>query len=135
MTDEKAIEAAGRVREAFETIERARGHLYSFHQLTGNADLKLDEAVTLLREAGHEALAQQIETDLIGRNVLFGRWTFQVVEEYDDDYYRAFADWEAEVRKQLTKGQRHCHEARMKAARRTPGRPHHEANPGSERRR
>lgn len=51
-------QAVGRVTEALETIERARGHLYSFHQLTGRADLQLDEAVArlmALKEPRHTA--------------------------------------------------------------------------------
>lgn len=74
------------------------GKLYDFHQLTGSADLALDEAVDLLRTAGHEAIAEEIETDLIGRNVLEGRWTFQVVEEYDAGNYDAFKCHERRAR-------------------------------------
>ena len=44
--NEGVAQAVGRVTEALETIERARGHLYSFHQLTGRADLQLDEALS-----------------------------------------------------------------------------------------
>ena len=29
-------------------------------------------------------MADEIEEDLLGRNVLAGRWTFQIVEEFDD---------------------------------------------------
>ena len=39
------VEALGALSEALETTERARGHLDSFHQLTGSADLRLGEAV------------------------------------------------------------------------------------------
>ena len=39
--DEASVEAVGKLTEALETTERARGHLYSFHQLTGSADLAL----------------------------------------------------------------------------------------------
>ncbi|HZU46213.1 MAG TPA: hypothetical protein VFA16_02980, partial [Mycobacterium sp.] len=78
------MRAAGKLTEALETTERARGHLYSFHQLTGRADLLLDDAVRLIREAGHPQMAEHICAELIGRNVLPGRWSFQVVEDYDD---------------------------------------------------
>jgi hypothetical protein len=128
--DAAAVRAAGKVSEAFETVVRARGHLYSFHQLTGHADLMLDEAVELLREAGQSELADHISTDLIGRNVLPGRWTFQVVEEFDDGYYECFRGIETEVRQRLTGGRRHVFEAEMKEGRRTHGHPHHSAEPG-----
>jgi hypothetical protein len=123
------VEAVGKLSEAFEIAERARGHLYAFHQLTGRADFALGWAVTLLREAGHDQLADRITADLIGRNVLEGRWTFQVVEEYDDGYYSLFREIERDVREELLQGRRHVYEAEMKEARRTHGRPGHEARP------
>ena len=125
-----AVAAVGKLSEALETTERARGHLYTFHQLTGGADAQLDAAVELLREAGHDALAQQVATELIGRNVLPGRWTFQIVEEYDDDYYAAFRAMERRARDQLLAGRRHVYEAEMKEDRRTHGHDAHRATPG-----
>ncbi len=127
--EEKTVEAVGALTEALETTERARGHLYSFHQLTGSADLRLGEACDLLREAGHDELADRVERDLVGRNVVQGRWTFQVVEEYDDGYWSLFRSFEQEARDTLTGGRRHLHEAAMKEDRRTHGRPGHEAEP------
>jgi hypothetical protein len=121
------VEAVGKVTEALETIERARGHLYAFHQLTGSADLALGEAAELLAKAGHADWAQRISEELIGRNVLPDRWTFQVVEEYDDGYYKDHRSLEREVLQALTGGRRHLHEQRMKDDRRTHGRPDHEA--------
>jgi len=67
------VQALGKVSEALETVERARGHLYSFHQLSGSADLSLDEAVESLQEAGHHGWAERIQRELIGRNVVEGR--------------------------------------------------------------
>ena len=128
-TRDGVAEAVGKVTEALETVERARGHLYSFHQLTGHADLQLDAAVARLRELGHADLAQHISDELVGRNVLPGRWTFQVVDEYDDGYYRCFREVERLVRERLTGGRRHVHEAQLKESRRTPAHPAHTATP------
>ncbi|MGM9050662.1 hypothetical protein ACTFFI_06580, partial [Campylobacter jejuni] len=64
-----------------------------------------------------------------GRNVLEGRWTFQVVEEFDDTYWGPLREYVNRVRADLTDGQRHVHEARMKEDRRTQGHPEHTANP------
>ncbi len=122
-------QAVGKVTEARETIERARGHLYSFHQLTGRADLQLDAAVAQLHDAGHAELAQRISRELIGRNVLPGRWSFQVVEDYDDGYYRCFRDVERLVRNRLTGGRRPVYETQLKERRRTSGHPAHTASP------
>lgn len=127
---DEAVTAAGRMTEALETTECARGHLYAFHQLTGRADGQLDDAVAFLREAGEHELADRVSRELVGRNVLTGRWTFQLVEEYDDGYYQAFRSLEEEVRGRLVEGRRHVYEAEMKERRRTHGLPHHSAVPG-----
>ena len=85
--DDATVEAVGAVSEALECVERARGELYSFHQLIGHADLLLGEACDRLRAAGHDAVAERLETEVIGRNVVHGRWTFQIVEDFDDNYW------------------------------------------------
>ena len=123
------VEALGKLSEALETCEQARGHLYGFHQLTGSADIKLGQAVTALREAGHCDIADRIDRELVGRNVVDGRWTFQIVEDYDDNYWSLFRDLERAARDELAGGVRHLHEARMKEQRRTHGRPAHDADP------
>ena len=127
--DEATVEAVGRMTEALETVERARGHLYSFHQLTGTADVQLGDAVDRLRDCGHETLADRLEHELLGRNVLEGRWTFQILEEYEETYWSVFRAFECEVREALTEGRRHLHEAAMKEERRTHGHPDHRARP------
>lgn len=124
------VSALGKISEALEAVESARGSLYSFHRLSGTADLTLGEGVQELREAGHAQLADRLERELVGRNVLSGRWTFQVVEEYDDGYYAAFKELERLARETLVDGKRHLFEAEMKESRRTHGDPHHTAVPG-----
>jgi hypothetical protein len=61
--------------------------------------------------------------------VIAGRWTFQVVEEFDETYYEVFRAHERALRDALTDGRRHVYEAEMKERRRTPGRAGHEATP------
>ena len=127
--DDATVEALGDISEALEAVERARGHLYSFHQLSGTADLTLQKGVEGLRKAGHVELAEEIEADLVGRNVLPGRWTFQIVEAYDDGYWSVFRTYERKAREMLAGGRRHLYEAEMKERERTRGRPGHEARP------
>lgn len=128
-TSDDTVEAVGKVSEALEYVERARGHLYSFHQLMGHADLLLGEASDALRDAGHPEVADPLTEDMVGRNVIRGRWTFQVVEEFDDDYWSRLREHEKRVRDELMDGKRHVFEAEMKADRRTMGRDGHEATP------
>ncbi|GAA3917547.1 hypothetical protein [Actinoplanes auranticolor] len=125
--DDVTVEALGKLSEALETVERVRGHLYSLHQLIGEADFKLDEAVSLFVQAGQPKLAERIAQELIGRNVVPGHWTFQLVEEFDDGYYAEFRALEKDARDELAGGRRHLYEAELKERRRTRGREGHEA--------
>ncbi|WP_030768188.1 hypothetical protein [Streptomyces sp. NRRL F-2664] len=127
--DDLTVEALGSLSKALETVERARGHLYGFHQLTGTADLELDRTVRLLRAAGHDAWADRVEQDILGRNVIPGHWTFQVVEAYDGTYYEPFRSLERQAVEALAGGRQHLYEAEMKEARRTTGHPDHAARP------
>lgn len=126
---EATVEALGSLSAAVEVIEHARGLLYGFHRLTGTADLNLGEAVEQLRKAGHTELAERIDTELVGRNVIAGRWTFQIVEDYDDGYYALAKELERTARDELVQGRRHLFEAVMKEDRRTQDQRHHEATP------
>lgn len=119
--DDQTVEALGKFSEALEVVEEARGHLYAFHRRCGTADLTLQEAVRLLREAGHTTIADDLQTNLVGRNVLPDRWSYQIVEEYDAMYYAAFKAAEAAARDALAEGKRHLFEAEMKLEERRDG--------------
>jgi hypothetical protein len=127
--DDTTVEGLGKLSEALETIEQARGQLYGFHQHSGRADLLLQDAVELLREAGHTRLADDLDRDLVGRNVIADRWTFQIVEDYDATYWSTFRAFDERARTELSGGDRHVLEARMKQRERTHGHPRHEAGP------
>lgn len=129
--DDATVTALGKLSEALETVEHARGLLYGFHRLTGSADLALGEAVDLLRAAGHQDIADRIAAELVGRNVIEGRWTFQIVEDYDDNYYDPFRRLESDARDLLIGGRRHVFESEMKEERRSHGARHHESRPGN----
>ena len=127
--DDETVEAVGKVSEAYEYVVRARGALYEAHQLMGHADGLFGDAADLLRAAGHGEQADLLDDQLVGRNMLDGRWTFQMVEEYDRTYYDVATALERQVRDELMAGRRHVFEAELKDDRITPGRPGHERRP------
>ncbi|WP_285563884.1 hypothetical protein [Streptomyces sp. RTGN2] len=118
---DKTVEALGALSKALETTERARGALYEFHQLTGSADFAVGDAVRLLREAGHDQDADLVEREILGRNVIPGHWTFQLIETYNETYYRPFTDIEQQLVHRLAQGRDHLYEAELKKARRPLG--------------
>ena len=69
------------------------------------------------------------DTAVVGRIVLYGRWTVQIVEDFDDNYWSVFRQHERRVRGELQGGVRHLFEAEMKERRRTRGDACHERRP------
>ncbi len=112
--DDATVAALGKISEAFEVVENARGHLYEFHRLSGMADLTLQEGLGALRSTGHGELADELDEVLVGRDVLPGMWTFQIIEGYDEQYYQVFRAADEHAREQLADGSRHIFEAEMK---------------------
>jgi hypothetical protein len=129
--DDATVAAVGRVTEALEWIERARGRLFDFHQMIGHADAMVEDAADQLESAGHHGTADRIRREIIGRNALPGRWTFQIIEEFEDTYYLPVRHAEQQVRDDLRDGKRHLFEAELKEQRRTRGLPGHESRPNS----
>jgi hypothetical protein len=123
------VEAIGKLSEAIEWLERARGRLYDFHQMVGHLDFQLGDAVEHLRRAGHAEAADRLDRDAVGRNVLDGRWTFQIVEEFEDLYYDPIRALERQLCDELVGGRRHLLEAELKEQRRTSGAAGHEHRP------
>ncbi|MBB1040763.1 MAG: hypothetical protein Q7T31_11310 [Dietzia sp.] len=123
------VEAAGTATEALEYVERARGHLYDLHQLIGRADILYQQAADQLEAVGRTELAELIRTEMVGVNVLHGRWTFQMVEEFDDGFWTTAREVSKAVRDEVTDGRRHVYEAELKERNRSAGTTGHEATP------
>lgn len=112
--DDATVEAVGQLSAAFEVVENARGMLYAFHRMSGEADLALQDALGALREAGHTALADEVDEVLVGRDVVRDMWTFQIVEAYDEQYHRVFREVNELVARQLLGTRGHVFESEMK---------------------
>jgi hypothetical protein len=113
-TDDATVDAVGKISAAFEVVENARGILYAFHRMSGEADLALQEGLAALRETGNSELADEIDDVLVGRDVVRDMWTFQLVEAYDEQYWQVFRAADALVRRRLSGGRPHVFEAEMK---------------------
>src|SRR5438034_750098 len=116
--DTATVNAVGKATEALEYVERARGHLYAFHQLIGRADFLFEQSALGLAAAGRHPEAASLWRNLVGRDVLEGRWTFQVVEGFDDDYYDAARAEVTKLESGLVAGHRHAHEEQLRERRR-----------------
>jgi hypothetical protein len=128
--DDATVAAVGKVSEAMEWVERLRGRLFDFHQMMGRADFLFGDAADELEAAGCTEEAEWLRSEIVGRNVLDGRWTFQIVEEFEDCYYAPVRAVERRICDGLMEGKRHVFEAELKEQRRTHGHPEHVSRPG-----
>lgn len=119
IVDSETVDAVGKASEALEYVERARGHLFAFHQLIGRADALFEESARRLAAEGHAVDAASLWRNVVGRDVLEGRWTYQVVEGFDDDYYTAVRSEVLGLEQRLVDSRRHAHEQVMRHRRRT----------------
>jgi hypothetical protein len=118
INDSETVDAVGKASEGLEYVERARGHLYAFHQLVGRADFLFEEAAVRLAACGHREDAASLWRNVVGRDVLEGRWSFEVVEHFDDDYYDATRAEILHLESRLVGGRRHGHEEALRRRRR-----------------
>ena len=112
--DDDAIEAAQLVEVATEWVERAFGRLLDAHHDVGHAQLMLLEAADALERAGHADLARRAREEVAPLDVIAGRWTYQIVDEFRDHMLSPVRAFDEEVRRRLAGGVRHRFEARQK---------------------
>ena len=129
-SDPETVDAVGKATEALEYVERARGHLYAFHQLIGRADFLFEESSLRLAESGHREDADLLWQNVVGRDVLEGRWTFEIVERFDDDYYQTARSEVLRLEERLVAGRRHAHEEALRQRRRLAHLPIHDNDIG-----
>lgn len=108
---ETELEALHEVELGLEWLQRAQGHLIEFHHATGHGMDHLDSAESMLRESGHTALADDLETTVLPHGVVNGdRWSYDVLESFQDTIHTEIRRFESQVRQELTDGTRHVQE-------------------------
>ncbi|MXV63888.1 hypothetical protein GS429_17845 [Natronorubrum sp. JWXQ-INN-674] len=102
------------VELGLEWFQRAQGSLLEFHHATGHGMDHFREAETLLRAVGHDDLADAIRDDLLPHGVVDGdRWSYDVVENYQETLLAESKSLERRVRRELADGERHVRERRQ----------------------
>jgi len=110
-------EALHRVTLGMEWLQRAHGHLLAFHHNVGHAMDHFAAAESLLREAGHVDLADAIRDEYLPRGVVDeDRWSYDVVEDFEDGVLADMDAFETTVRTQLADGRRHVAERAQEQA-------------------
>ena len=95
---------------AIEHVYRGYGALLEFHHEIGGAMGRMDEAESLLREAGHEEWANELRDDHLPAGAIDDRWTYELVDEFSQDFLEDVTAFEAAVREELADGHPHVTE-------------------------
>jgi hypothetical protein len=104
-------EALHSVELGVEWLHRAHGDLVRFHHQIGHAMDHLAEAERQFRETGHEELADEIRDEYLPRGVIDeDRWSYDVLESYQDGFLADLTAFEAATREAVAGGRRHVSE-------------------------
>ncbi|ELY52911.1 hypothetical protein [Natronolimnohabitans innermongolicus] len=107
-------DALHEVELALEWLQRAQGQLLAVHHATGHGMDHLREAEDLLRDAGRDDLADDIRDGLLPRGVVDDdRWSYDVVEDFQENLLADSRALERRVRHELADGERHVRERRQ----------------------
>ncbi|WP_126662280.1 hypothetical protein [Haloterrigena salifodinae] len=97
-----------------EYVHRAYGTLLEFHHELGHAMDRMGDAEDALREAGHEEWADALRDDHLPAGAVSDQWTFELVEEFSEEFVAEVDAFETEVREELADGVDHVTERRQK---------------------
>ncbi len=105
------LEAVHEIELGLEWLQRAQGELIEFHHATGHGMDHLDLAESKLRDSGHEELADELRESVLPHGVVDGdRWSYDVLESFQDTILTEISGFERRVRRELADGSRHVTE-------------------------
>jgi len=110
---ETELEALHRAELGKEWLRRAHGTLVEVHHATGHAMDHMNEAETMLREAGHTDLADQLRDELLPTGAIEDRWTYDLLESFESGILTDVTAYERRVREKIADGERHITERRQ----------------------
>jgi hypothetical protein len=108
------VEALHEVELGVEWLHRAHGKLLAFHHSTGHAMEHLAAAETLLRESGHDDIADDVRDRHLPRGVVDGdRWSYDVVESFQYGFMDDVTVFAERTRREVADGRSHVAERRQ----------------------
>jgi peptidoglycan/xylan/chitin deacetylase (PgdA/CDA1 family) len=112
--DEAERAALHEVELGIEHLQRAHGHLVSFHHAVGRGMDHLATAEVKLRAEGYEDLANAIRDEYLPRGVIesqhpddHARWSYDVLETYEEAFLNDIVAFGKEATDRVTDGLRH----------------------------
>jgi hypothetical protein len=111
---ESEVEALHEVELGVEWLHRAHGKLLAFHHNTGHAMEHLAAAEALLRESGHDDIADDVRDRYLPRGVVDGdRWSYDLVESFQHGFMSDVTEFAERTRREVADGRSHVAERRQ----------------------
>jgi len=108
------VEALHEVELGVEWLHRAHGKLLAFHHNTGHAMEHLAAAEALLRESGHDDIADDVRDRYLPRGVVDGdRWSYDLVESFQHGFMDDVTAFGERTRREVADGRSHVAERRQ----------------------
>ena len=108
--DETEREALHSVELGMELLRRAHGDLVGVHHKTGRAMDHFARAEGQLRACGYEGLADAVRDRCLPRGAVDDRWTYDLLESFEEGFLAEIADVEEHTREVVADGRRHVAE-------------------------
>ncbi|KDE59171.1 hypothetical protein EL22_24150 [Halostagnicola sp. A56] len=108
------LEALHNLQLGIEHVHRAYGSLLAFHHQLGHAMDRMADAESRLRDADHDAWADELRDQHLPAGAVSDQWTFELVEEFSEVFLEELDRFEGEVRDELADGLDHVTERRQK---------------------
>jgi len=109
LTDDEAA-ALHDLQLGIEYVHRAYGSLLEWHHNLGHAMDRMADAEADLRKAGHIRWADELRDEHIPAGAIDDRWTYELVEAFQQDFFNDVVAFEEAVREDVADGVGHVTE-------------------------
>lgn len=111
--NEAEREALHELQLGIESVRRGHGALLEFHHELGSAFDHFDALEAKLREAGYNALADELRDEVLPAGVVGDRWTYELVEAFETGFLEQAEGIEEAIRADLAEETAHVHEREL----------------------
>ncbi|MFB6156738.1 MAG: hypothetical protein ABEJ34_02720 [Haloferacaceae archaeon] len=108
--DDRERDALHEVQLGVEHLYRAYGHLLAFHHAVGHAMDRFAGIEDDLRAVGYDGYAAELRDHHLPAGVVGDRWSYELVEEFQDGFLAEMTGFERRLRDDVAGGRRHVTE-------------------------
>lgn len=110
---EEEVQGLHELQLAIEGVYQGYGKLLDAHHTIGGAMDHWKDGTEMLREAGHDDIADKLD-DVRGVGVSGDSWTYELVQDARDEFVSPIDETHQEVREELADGVDHINERRQR---------------------